>query len=61
MCPIQVLHSYRNCDGNNIFGKNEKSAQNGTRLLKLKKEIRSKANSMQQQQQQQPTTNSINF
>jgi hypothetical protein len=48
VCPVQVLHSCRKFDGNNIFEKNKKSAQNGTRLLKLKKEIRSKANTLQQ-------------
>jgi hypothetical protein len=40
-----------------IIWKNEKSAQNGIHLLKLKKEIRSKANTMQQHH----TTNSIHF
>jgi hypothetical protein len=38
VCPIQVVHSYRNYDGNNKFekNKNKKSAQNVTGLLKLK-------------------------
>jgi len=48
VCPIKVLHSYRNYGGNNKFEKNEKSAQNETQLLKMKKEIRSKGNTMQQ-------------
>jgi hypothetical protein len=59
VCPIQVLHSYGNYDGNNKFEKikNKQSAQNGTHLLKLKMEIGSKANTMQQQHK----TSSIYF
>jgi hypothetical protein len=48
LCPIQVVHSYRNYDGNDKFEKNEKSAQNETRLLQQKMEIISKANIMKQ-------------
>jgi len=48
VCPIKVLHSYRNYDGNSKFEKNEKSAQNETHLFKMKKEIRSKVNTTQQ-------------
>jgi len=56
VCQIQVLHSYRNYGGNDKL-KKKQSAQNGTHLLKLKMEIRSKASTMQQQHK----TNSIYF
>jgi hypothetical protein len=51
--------SYGNYDSNNNFEKNKikiKSAQDGTHLRKLKKEIRSQANTKQQH-----TTNSNHF
>jgi len=53
VCPIKVLHSCRNCDGNNVFEevknrlKMEHIHLNGKRKLEAK--------------QQQHTTNSIRF